>query len=196
MDAAAAIELSFRPVLAPGILMVDKIETPREFYANVVAIDILEFRNAPDDLRLAYHACVSLLSLRDWVCTKSARTSWQWMGKAQCPFTNTYDFQAQLEIIHNEFRIITDVGNASKHLLLDKKRRRTQAEGVANVHIQSTTTLVGGALLGTMGLNTTMLNEAGKVVTEDSVVIDDGGKLYDVKMSVESTNNVWLGFDG
>ena len=38
-----------------------------------------------------------------------------------------------------------------------------------------------------------MLNEAPKFVTEDSVVINDGGKLYDVKMSVESTNNVWLG---
>lgn len=173
--------------------MVDKIETPREFYANVVAVDILEFGNKPDDLRLAYHACVSLLSLRDWVFSKSVGTSWQWMGTAQRPFTSKGEFQAHLEIIHNEFRIITDVANASKHLILDKKRRRTQAEGVANVHIQSTTTLIGGALLGIMGLNTTMLNEAPKSVTEDSVVINDGGKLYDVKTSVKSTSNVWLG---
>jgi hypothetical protein len=45
--------------------MVDKIETPREFYTNVVEIDIIEFLDKPDDLRLAYHACVSLVSLRD-----------------------------------------------------------------------------------------------------------------------------------
>lgn len=173
--------------------MVDKIETPREFYQNVVAVDVLELRNTPDDLRLAYHACVSLLSLRDWVFTKSVGTSWQWMGTAQRPFTSKGDLQEQLEIIHHEFRIITDVANASKRLMLDKKRKRTQAEGIANVHIQSTTAFAGGALLGTMGLNTAMLNEAPKFVTEDSVVINDGGKLYDVKMSVESTNNVWLG---
>ena len=44
--------------------MGDKIATPREFYSNVVALDVRDFMNTQDDLRLAYHACVSLLSLR------------------------------------------------------------------------------------------------------------------------------------
>ncbi len=172
--------------------MVDKIDTPLDFYKNVVEVDIIEFRNAPDDLRLAYHACVSLLSLRDWVLDNYKNSAWSWQGAAQSTFAKTGELQAQLERLHDEFRIITDVANASKHLTLDIKRRRTQAHGVANVQIQSTTTFSGGAMLGNFGLNTTMLNQAAQAVTEDSVVIDDGGKLYDVKMSVESTNAIWL----
>jgi hypothetical protein len=174
-----------------GSQMVDKIETPQEFYANVVEIDINEFRNKSDDLRLAYHACVSLLSLRDWIFEKYKGAPWTCMGKAQQPFTSKNSLQASLERELDEFRIITDVANASKHLSLDKDRRRTKAEGVANVHIQSTKTHVGGALLGYSELNGAMLNEPAKVVTSDSVIINDGGKLYDVLMSVESANRIW-----
>jgi hypothetical protein len=173
-------------------MMVDRIDSPREFYGHVVAVDILEFENTPDDLRLAYHACVSLLSLRDWVEAAHKGKPWQWRGNPQTVWAGRKDLQAILESIHDEFRIITDVANASKHLVLDKKRRRTQAEGVANVHVQSTQSYWGGALLGSMGINTTMLNQPPVVNTEDSVVINDGGKLYDVKVSVESVNLIWL----
>ena len=65
------------------------------------------------------------------------------MGTKQRPFTTKRELQAELGHLHDEFRIITDVANASKHLALDKKRRRTLAEGVANVQIQSTVTYVG-----------------------------------------------------
>jgi hypothetical protein len=171
--------------------MVDKIETPREFYTNVVAIDIIEFRTKPDDLRLAYHACVSLLSLRYWIFEKYKSLPWTWMSNAQPIFTTKNTFQSRIELLLDDFRIITDVANASKHLTLDKNRRRTQAEGVANVQIQSITTYVGGAVIGAFALNTTTFNQPPTVVTVDSVIIDDGGKLYDVKMSVESTNRIW-----
>jgi hypothetical protein len=171
--------------------MVDKIETPREFYTNVVEIDIIESLDKPDDLRLAYHACVSLVSLRDWIFDKYKCRPWKWEGKVQPPFTKKFKLQKSLERLHDEFRIIIDVANASKHLTLDKDKRRTQAEGVANVQIQSTTTSFGGALLGTFEFNTTMFNQPPTVVTADSVIIDDGGKLYDVKMSVASTNRIW-----
>lgn len=105
--------------------MVEKIETPREFYANVVEIDEIEFRDKSDDLRLAYHACVALLSLRDWIFENYNGRTWTWMGDAQRPLTSKNTFQTSLEHLHDDFRIITDVANASKNLILDRDRRRT-----------------------------------------------------------------------
>jgi hypothetical protein len=127
--------------------MVEKIETPREFYANVVEIDVIEFRDKSDDLRLAYHACVSLLSLRDWIFEKYNGRPWTWMGNSQQPLASKGTFQANIERLHDDFRIITDVANAS--------------------------------------------SQPPTAVTADSVIIDDGGKLYDVRTSVESTNTIW-----
>jgi hypothetical protein len=94
--------------------MVEKIETPREFYANVVEIDVIEFRDKSDDLRLAYHACVSLLSLRDWIFEKYNGRPWTWMGNSQQPLASKGTFQANIERLHDDFRIITDVANASR----------------------------------------------------------------------------------
>lgn len=172
--------------------MVDKIDTPSDFYTYVVKADIIELRNKPDDLRLVYHACISILSLRDWVFHTYKNRPWTWNGKAQPPFSSKTKIQEHLEALHEEFRIIYDVANFSKHLIMDDNRKRTQAQGIANVQIQSIRTHVGGATLGTFMLNTTMLNEAPHPVTRNSVVIDDGGKLYDVEMSIELTNRVWL----
>src|SRR5277367_2051040 len=171
--------------------MVDKIETPRDFYSHVVGVDLMEFRNKPDDLRLAYHACVSLLSLRDWIYVNYVNAVWVWNGVTQPPFVYKTDLQSSLEALCDDFRLITDVANASKHLTLDKKRRRTQAEGVANVHVHTTTTYIGGATFGQFMFNVTTFNEPPEIVTEDSVIIDDGGTLYDVMAAVESTSNVW-----
>jgi hypothetical protein len=184
--------ISFCSVVGRVTLMIDKIESPHDFYKHVVVVDILEFNNKADDLRLAYHVCISLLSLRDWVEVTYKGKAWQWNGTPRTPWSGRNDLQSQLQSIHYEFGIITDVANASKHLKLDKSRSRTKAEGIANVHVQSISTTLGGALLGAMGFNTTMFSEAPEVVTEDSVVINDGGKLYDVRTSVESINLIWL----
>jgi hypothetical protein len=48
-------------------MVAKKIETPREFFDYVVDLDVRDFSVEVDDLRAAYHACNSLLSLRDWV---------------------------------------------------------------------------------------------------------------------------------
>ena len=169
----------------------DKIETPLELYSNVVEIDVAEFLSTPDDLRLAYHACVSLLSLRDWIFENYRGTAWTCLGHSQPIFRSKSNFQSTLEQLLDDFRIVTDVANASKHLFLDVNRRRTQAQGAANVQIQSTTTYIGGALLGSFVLNATPLNQPPTPVIADCVIIDDGGQIYDVKMSVERTNRIW-----
>jgi hypothetical protein len=169
--------------------MVDRIDTPSDFYKHVVQQDINELRTKPDALCLVYHACISLLSLRDWVVYKYKNTPWTSRSVMQPPFISNGDMQNRLEGLHDEFRIIYEVANLSKHLHLDRKR--TQADGIANVEIKSITTFTGGAMPGGYMFNTAMLNEPAQASTRNSVFINDGGKLYDVPMSVEATNAIW-----
>jgi hypothetical protein len=46
---------------------ISKIENTREFFDHVVCPDFNDFSTDRTNLRLAFHACTSLLSLRDWV---------------------------------------------------------------------------------------------------------------------------------
>ena len=43
------------------------VNTPREFFEQIVLPDCADFLAHPDDLRLGFHACISLNQLTDWV---------------------------------------------------------------------------------------------------------------------------------
>jgi hypothetical protein len=116
-------------------MTVTKIETPRDFFDHVVEVDVSEFRANRLDLRAAYHACSSLLSLRDWVVESYKCKPWIFGGLAQKQFVRVGELQTSLEAIEPKFAIVTDIANASKHMVLDPKRRRTNLHGNANTEV-------------------------------------------------------------
>jgi hypothetical protein len=114
------------------------IATPKEFLKAIVDPDMAEFSGAITDLRVAHHACISLLSLRDWVAKAHDGTTWTYRGR----IIGTIDvdrpakgFGADLIGIERQFEVIFDIANASKHMVLGN-RKLTELHGSANVAIQ------------------------------------------------------------
>jgi hypothetical protein len=112
-----------------------RIETPREFFDHVVDVDVSDFLKNSTDLRVAYHACNSLLSLRDWIVTKCGKKGWSWEKVAQQPFEGALQLQKALEAIDQRFAIVPDIANASKRVVLDRSRSRTNLYGNVNTEI-------------------------------------------------------------
>jgi len=88
------------------------------------------------ELRLAYHACTSLFSLRDWVFETHKSKPWTFRGVPYGPIVSKGKFHDDLCKVESDFGIISDLANATKHMILDPDRRNTNLHGVANVHIQ------------------------------------------------------------
>ncbi|ODA67111.1 hypothetical protein A7A08_01857 [Methyloligella halotolerans] len=156
-----------------------RIETPQEFFDFVVIPDVRDFRMGPD-LRRAYHACTSLLSLRDWVYRKHRGRPWSDAGRSMNPFTSKAALQAALEQIDDQFSVITDVANASKHMVLEPGRGRTNLYGAANTETRSR-----GAL-GTVAIGEAAIGES---ITEVWVKIDD--RYVHVDVSIDRAFGVW-----
>jgi hypothetical protein len=122
------------------------LNTPSEFLKYVVGPDMGAFASSGQaELRLAYHACTSLFSLRDWVYEARKNKAWTFLGKAYPPIAFKTKFFEDLCSIDPDFEIISDIANATKHMVLDTSRRLTDLHGAANVHIQ---THGGSGLLG------------------------------------------------
>jgi hypothetical protein len=97
---------------------VNKIENTREFFDHVVTPDFNDLSTDRTNLRLAFHACTSLLSLRDWVHHAYRNTPWKARGTPQAPFASKKALQGALSNLNSEVDIVTDIANASKHMVL------------------------------------------------------------------------------
>jgi hypothetical protein len=95
------------------------IETPAEFFRQVLEPDYQAFLDAPTDLRLAFHAAASLFHLRDWVAAAKG------LDKGS--------LQLDLEARCKSFGVIRDVANAGKHLMLTNPS--TNVRGVGDVRL-------------------------------------------------------------
>jgi hypothetical protein len=73
---------------------------------------VSEFRANPVDLRVAYHACISLLSLRDWSVVSHKNKAWQSGGVPQNPFITQGDLAGSLSALDARFDVVADVANA------------------------------------------------------------------------------------
>lgn len=172
-------------------MSITKIETPREFFDHVVNPDVDDFINGPTDLRRAYHACTSLLSLRDWIVKSYFKQNWSWQKQAQSRITTTGEIQKALNAIDKSFEITTDIANASKHMVLDPNRRQTELYGAANVEIRTATTAAGGSALGAAMLNSAMLNEAPTIVATERIRVQIGSVHFDVLSCVVKARAIW-----
>jgi len=163
-----------------------KIETPTEFFAHIVKSDVEEFLNHKPNLRAAYHACTSLLSYRDWVLTAHKGKPWSHVGASLAPVTGKQKFQQALEVIEPSFAIVTDIANASKHMILDIGMARTPLWGNANTEIQ----ILGGAI-GSAPIGATAIGGSTR-----STRVKIGSKFYDVRECVDKVYKAWILLNG
>lgn len=162
-------------------MMTVGLQTPKEFLTHVVGPDMAEF-SAPGqaELRLAYHACISLFSLRDWVSQAQDGNPWIGDGVAYPIISANRPgvFATDLCRVEPGFEVIADIANATKHMVLD--RGLTSLYGAANVHI-STLSVSSSAPASPPSPARTL---AGKVLVQigpDFIdVLDNATKVHDM----------------
>lgn len=159
-----------------------KIETAREFFDHVVRKDVDDLLANQTDLRTAYHACGSLLSLRDWVVESHKGQGWTSAGTPQSIISGKPGLlQPALEAIEPKVAIVTDIANASKHMILNPALRRTNLCGNANTSVTSVRGEIGAALVGAVPL--------GGSIDRIEVKIDNS--FYDVVNCVRAVRDMW-----
>jgi hypothetical protein len=82
-----------------------------QFLNEVAEPDYRDAVHNIESLRHAYHFCVSLFSLRDWVYEEFSKQPGWTLG-------NKGAFQKYLQAQCPEFAIVSDVANSAKHLRL------------------------------------------------------------------------------
>lgn len=131
--------------------------------------------------RAAYHACNSLLSLRDWVLQAYRGNAWSRKGAGQQPFANALQVQRALEALDIRFAIVTDIANASKHMVLDPDRSRTTLYGSANTEVETIGGPLGSAPLGAAPLGGSI----------SRIVVKIGNQSHDVKDCITAVHGIW-----
>jgi len=169
-----------------------KIETPREYFDNVVELDVKDFIDEPTDLRRAYHACISILSLRDWIVKTHNSKRWLWQTKDQGLLKSKKQLQEALNVIDKSFEITTDIANASKHMVLEPDRRQTNLYGSANVEIMTVTSSSAGALVGTAIPGGFLLNQAPLVFSTNRIRVKIDSTYFDVLTCVVTARAIWV----
>jgi hypothetical protein len=91
------------------------IQFPSEFFSTVVLPNCEEFVAMPHDLRLAMNAAIAVFNMRDWMNEYRKAHVPGWHGDEE-------KYQASLERKCPQFRILRDVANASKHMMLRRGR--------------------------------------------------------------------------
>jgi hypothetical protein len=143
-----------------GRVKVREVETPRQFFDHVVDADVAEFRVDDTDLRLAYHACISLFILRDWIMHEHRDQPWTWNGVQKPAFHDEGELEATLIEIGHAFKIVADIANTTKHMIRRQRQRQ------AKTRIVETAVIHSPSMLGSMGFNTATPNQVDREVEE------------------------------
>jgi hypothetical protein len=167
-----------------------KIETPREYFDHLVNLDVDDLIDRPTDIRLAYHACISLVSLRDWILKAYANIPWSWQTNHKYSLNQKELHEALNGIRPNRepdmnFAIVSKIANASKHMVL-------QAGVSANVEVKAATTARGGALFGGSPLGTFAPGQPSTVSTSDRIQVKINTKYFDVLTCVVKVRAIWV----
>jgi hypothetical protein len=158
-----------------------RIANPSECFREIVDPDVDDCLSKPCDLRLAFHACISLFSLRDWIVKAHSGKAWAYNGAPQGHIHSNESLQVDLVRIQPSFLVVSNVANSAKHMVLEQNRQWTRMQGSANVVIQST----GGAVSGGP------ISSAPICGGTDLIVADLGGKLHDVVASITDVHSLW-----
>ncbi|MBX9651651.1 MAG: hypothetical protein K2X57_31835 [Xanthobacteraceae bacterium] len=146
-----------------------RIETPAQFFEYIVTTDVAEFLDRQPNLRAAYHACISLLSYRDWVWKAHVGDIWFIQGAKQPALGTKGEFQKALIDFDGSFRVVREIANFSKHMT------------------DSSNTIVHE--IGP--LNTAAFNELPFNGFERLITVTIGGTDHDVRLSVRNNLLAW-----
>jgi hypothetical protein len=163
-------------------MSVSKIANTREFFDHVVTPDFNDLNADRTDLRLAFHACTSLLSLRDWVHHAYKNTAWKVRNTPQKPFASKSALQSALGKLCSDVDIVADIANASKHRVLRQSQSYTSLYGSANVVIQ----VSHGGALGSGPIGAAPLGGGSSLI-----VVQIGNKHHDVFGCINDVNSMW-----
>jgi hypothetical protein len=125
-----------------------------------------------------------LLALRDWVFETQKGTIWTFRSQQYGPLSGKTKFLEDLCTIEPDFEIVSDIANASKHMVLDTGRRLTELYGAANVHVQSH----GGS--GLLGFNALGGGAIGSVPTQ-TIFVQIGTAFHPVVEPANKVHGVW-----
>lgn len=159
--------------------MVSVIRTPNEFFRSVVDPDVKDFLNGDLQLRMAYHACNSLLSLRDWIVKTYGGQAWILNGATQPAFNGIEQLQQKLQSVDPAFAAIADIANASKHMVLD--RGRTAMTGSHDTQRIQIGGPIGSGPIGAAPLGASV----------SDIVVNVGGHIHSVREQVKRAQAVW-----
>jgi hypothetical protein len=159
------------------------LETPKEFLNHVVDVDMAEFSAAGQaELRLAYHACISLFSLRDWVSRAQHGKAWTYNGTVHPVMEHDKPgvFYRELINIDPAFGVIADIANATKHMVLE--RGLTSLYGAANVHV---------VVVSASSDGTTSSPSSSAAPSSMRVAVQIGSDFIDVLDQAKIVHDIW-----
>jgi hypothetical protein len=162
-----------------------RIDTVRKFFEAIVEVDAAEFNAEQTDLRLAYHSCISLLSLRAWIAETHKYKPWAFCRDPKNPFSNERDLAKELNLINTCFSIVADIANTTKHMIRSE-RRKTATTSIVEIR-----SVRNGSMLGIAEFNGAMLNDPSGEFIEEWITTEIGGVSYDVVHCVNSTLALW-----
>lgn len=157
------------------------ISTAKQFF-DLIAEPDANALNGAKTLRNAFHACISLFSLRDWVANDHAGKTWTHNGSPLGTISGVESIQKGLVNVAPSFLVIANVANSAKHMTLKQQWPWKRMEGSANVVHQSVSTGGIGSPIGA---------PIGGTLTSDIIVADLGSKLHDVPSCVEDVRKLW-----
>jgi len=102
------------------IEMQNSIQTPREFFDQVVTPDCEELRSNPGDVRIAFHASTSLHHLREWVL-KASLTEHKRLD----------EYSPDLYQRCPDLKVIRDLASNAKHFPPDPGKAEKMEVGVS-----------------------------------------------------------------
>jgi hypothetical protein len=91
-----------------------RIDNAFTFLKSMVIPDYRDFISQPTDIRRAFHLAASLFHLRDWVQFDYGQLK---------GWSDVWQLQRFLESKCEDFRLIRDIANASKHLDVSERAR-------------------------------------------------------------------------
>lgn len=144
------------------------VATAREYFDQVVAYNVQQYKSQPTSLPAAFNLAGSLFSMHEWM--------WHTYGSALGgSLRNAHDYNSHIQTACPAFKHMRDLANASKHVSLSSPS--TQATHITDT--SAVESVIGEAIIG--------VSKIGRGV----VVIDDGGTKVDFENTADEVLEYW-----
>jgi hypothetical protein len=148
------------------------IATAREYFDQVVAYNLEQYKAQPTSLPAAYNLAGSLFSMHEWVWHSYGDELERQLGVT---FRNAAALNAHTQSNCPAFKYLRDLANASKHVSLSKAS--TQATHISNT--SAVESVIGEAIIGI------------SKIERGVVTIRDGSENEDFEDAADEVYEYW-----